>query len=163
MRQLGHPLSFGAARASPRRGVLRAHRLLDHGHAGPRAVRLHGALGAPEKLVYVALPIALAVVFQGVAHVGGATAGIVGFGAAGLACSAFLPLSISFGGAEFPKRVTTISGELIAIYQVGYGAAAFGVGPLRDYGNVSYATAFSLGSVVAAALAVLAWRVTRPA
>ena len=116
-----------------------------------------------EKLVYIALPIALAVVFQFVAHVGGTTAGIVGFGAAGLACSAFLPLSISFGGGEFPKRVTTISGELIAIYQIGYGAAAFGVGPLRDYGGIAYATAFSLGSAVAAALAVLAWRVTRPA
>lgn len=56
-----------------------------------------------EKLVYVALPIALALVFQFVAHIGGATGGIVGFGAAGLACSAFLPLSISFGGAEFPE------------------------------------------------------------
>jgi hypothetical protein len=45
-----------------------------------------------------------------------------------------------------------MSGELIAAYQVGYGIAAFGVGPLRELGHLSYATAFSLGSLAALAL-----------
>ena len=91
----------------------------------------------------------LAVVFQFVARVDGAAAGIAAFAAAGLACSAFLPLSISFGGAEFPRRAGAMSGELIAFYQVGYGVAAFGVGPLRELGGFAYSTAFSIGSLVA--------------
>ncbi len=111
--------------------------------------------------VYVVLPLALAVVFQIAARVDGAAAGIAVFAVAGLACSAFLPLSISLGGGEFPRRAATMSGELIAFYQVGYGLAAFGVGPLRALGGVDYATAFSIGSGVAAALGFVAWLVVR--
>jgi FHS family glucose/mannose:H+ symporter-like MFS transporter len=115
----------------------------------------------PAKAVYVGLPLLLAVVFQAIAHVGGAFAGIAAFGAAGLACSALLPLSISFGGAEFPNRAATMSGELIAFYQVGYGVAAFGVGPLRELGGFTYAAAFSFGSLAALVLAAVALLVIR--
>ena len=83
----------------------------------------------PAKWVYVALPVVLAVVFQLVARADGAASGIAAFAAAGLACSALLPLSISLGGEEFPSRAATMSGELIAFYQVGYGVAAFGSRP----------------------------------
>jgi len=110
---------------------------------------------------YVALPLALAVVFQLVAHVDGALIGTLAFGAAGLACSGFLPLSISLGGTEFPTRAATLSGELIAFYQIGYGVAAFGVGPLRELGGVDYSTAFSLGSLVSLMLGGLALAVVR--
>jgi MFS transporter, FHS family, glucose/mannose:H+ symporter len=113
----------------------------------------------PAKWIYVALPLLLAVVFQFIAHAEDAAAGIAGFAAAGLACSAMLPLSISFGGAEFPRRAATMSGELLAFYQVGYGVAAFGVGPLRDHLGFAYATTFSLGGLVALVLAAVAWRV----
>ena len=41
-----------------------------------------------------------------------------------------------------------MSGELIAFYQVGYGVAAFGVGPLRELGGFAYSAAFSAGSFV---------------
>jgi FHS family glucose/mannose:H+ symporter-like MFS transporter len=115
----------------------------------------------PGKWVYVALPVALAAVFQFIARLDGSAAGIAGFAAAGLACSAFLPLSISFSGAEFPRRAATISGELIAFYQVGYGVAAFGVGPLRDLAGLGYATAFSFGSLFALVLAIVASQVVR--
>lgn len=113
------------------------------------------------KWIYVALPLVLAAVFQFISRADGAAAGIAGFAAAGLACSAFLPLSISFGGAEFPSRSATISGELIAFYQVGYGVAAFGVGPLRDLGGFAYSTAYSFGSLVALALGAFAWLIFR--
>jgi fucose permease len=115
----------------------------------------------PPRWVYVALPILLAFIFQIVAHVQDAATGIAAFAAAGLACSAFLPLSISFSGAEFPRRAATMSGELIAFYQVGYGVAAFGVGPLHDFGGFAYSSAFSLGSVGALLLAAVAWAVAR--
>ena len=115
----------------------------------------------PPKWTYVALPLALAMVFQLVAHADGALIGTLAFGAAGLACSGVLPLSISLGGAEFPTRAATISGELIAFYQIGYGIAAFGVGPLREIGGVDYSTAFSIGSLVSLSLAGFALGIAR--
>jgi fucose permease len=115
----------------------------------------------PAKWPCVALPLALAGVFQLVAHADGALIGTLAFGAAGLACAGFLPLSISLGGTEFPTRAATLSGELIAFYQIGYGIAAFGVGPLRELGGVDYSTAFSLGSLVSLSLAGFALGVVR--
>ena len=64
----------------------------------------------PARGIYLALPILLAVAFQIVARAGGATSGIAGFAAVGFACSAFLPFSISFAGAEFPRQAATMSG-----------------------------------------------------
>ena len=56
------------------------------------------------------------------------------FALAGFGCSALLPLTISFGQEKLVSMAAVISGLLIACYQVGYGIAAFGVGPLRDAG-----------------------------
>ncbi len=75
---------------------------------------------------------------------------------------AFLPLSISFGGEEFPRLTETDSGELIAFYQVGYGVAAFGVGPLRDVTGVPLSTIYAAASLVAGSMIVLAFLVIRP-
>ena len=115
----------------------------------------------PARAVYVALPMLLALIFQLVIRVDNNVAGVVVFAAAGLACSAFLPLSISFSGTEFPRRAAAMSGALIAFYQVGYGVAAFGVGPMRELGDFDYSTAFSIGSVVALILGGIALLVVR--
>ena len=80
---------------------------------------------------------------------------------AGLACSAFLPLSISLGGTEFPRLSAVIAGELIAFYQLGYGVAAFGIGPLRDWIGLPFHTIFAAASIVAALLAVFAFLAVR--
>jgi MFS family permease len=117
----------------------------------------------PPRWIYMALPILLAIAFQVVARAGGATSGIAGFAAAGLACSAFLPFSISFAGAEFPRQAATMSGALIAFYQVGYGIAAIGVGPMRQLAGLDFSTLFSLGSLFALALAIVALRLVRHA
>src|SRR5205823_6337960 len=71
----------------------------------------------PARWIYVALPVLLLLIFQVAARVQGEIGGIVGFGLAGLACSAFLPLSISFGGTEFPQLSALVDGVLIAFYQ----------------------------------------------
>jgi len=113
--------------------------------------------------IYLALPILLVLVVQLVAHADGAVVGIAAFAAAGLACSAMLPFSISFAGAEFPRQAATMSGALIAFYQIGYGVAAFGVGPLRQLAGWSFSNVFSMGSVVAAALAGVALLLVRHA
>ena len=60
--------------------------------------------------------------------------GVLAFGLAGLGCSALLPLTISFGQEELTAFAAAAAGGVIAFYQLGYGIAAFGVGPLLDSG-----------------------------
>ena len=115
----------------------------------------------PARWIYVALAVLLVIVFQVCSRVQDETGGIIAFGLAGLACSAFLPLSISFGGDEFPSLSAVMAGGLIAFYQLGYGVAAFGTGALRDMIGLSYSTIFAAGSIVAAPLVVVAWFVIR--
>lgn len=115
----------------------------------------------PARWIYLALPILLLIVFQASARVQDETEGIIVFGLAGLACSAFLPFSISFSGDEFPHLSAVMAGAMIAFYQLGYGVAAFGTGPLRDSIGLSFSTIFSAGSVVALPLIVVAWFVIR--
>jgi FHS family glucose/mannose:H+ symporter-like MFS transporter len=109
------------------------------------------------RYIYLALPVALAIAFQLVARSQSAGMGIATFALVGLACSAFLPLCISFSGAEFPRRSASMSGDLIAFYQVGYGLAAFGAGALVDRYEITYSAVFSACSLVAVALAGIAF------
>jgi fucose permease len=110
--------------------------------------------------IYAGLPILMAAAFQIVARAHGETAGIAAFGLAGLGCSAFFPLSISLSGREFPQLAAVMAGQLVAVYQVGYGVAAFGVGPLRELADISFGTIYSLGSLVAFAMLLVALGVT---
>jgi MFS transporter, FHS family, glucose/mannose:H+ symporter len=116
----------------------------------------------PTRAIYMALPLLLLTTFQLSSRVQGEIGGILSFAMAGLACSAFLPLSISFGGNEFPRLSAVMAGELIAFYQLGYGVAAFGTGPLRDIIGLPFSTIFAAGSVVALPLAVIAAVIIRP-
>lgn len=116
----------------------------------------------PARWIYVALPALSLVVFQLASQVQSEAGGIIVFGLAGLACSGFLPLSISFAGGEFPQLSAVMAGGLIAFYQLGYGFAAFGIGPLQGLFGLSFSTVFAAGSVVAAPIIVIAWLVIRP-
>jgi FHS family glucose/mannose:H+ symporter-like MFS transporter len=111
--------------------------------------------------IYLTLPVLLVIAFQFVAIANNAPGGIAAFAIAGLACSAFLPFSISFAGTEFPRQAATMSGLLLAVYQVGYGVAAFGVGPIRERAGVGYSVVFALGSIVAVGLALVALLLVR--
>jgi predicted MFS family arabinose efflux permease len=82
--------------------------------------------------------------------------GVVVFGLAGFGCSALLPLTISLGQAALPSISEAVAGGVIAMYQVGYGIAAFGVGPLVDNG-VSLSKIFGWTAVAAAAMAALSF------
>ena len=116
----------------------------------------------PARWIYVALPALSLMVFQLASQVQSEAGGIMVFGLAGLACSGFLPLSISFAGGEFPRLSAVMAGGLIAFYQLGYGVAAFGIGPLQGLFGLSFSTIFAAGSVVAAPIIVIAWLVIRP-
>jgi hypothetical protein len=71
-------------------------------------------------------------------------------------------LSVSFAGKELIGLSAVVSGELVAFYQVGYGLAAFRVGPLRDLTCVPLSSIYAAASLVALAMVVLAVLVTRP-
>jgi fucose permease len=113
-------------------------------------------------VTYRLLPLVLVGAFLiiGTLSRGDAVAGIAVFGLAGLGCSALLPLTISFGAEELTSLSAAVAGGVIAFYQLGYGIAAFGVGPLLSAG-VSLSAIFGGTAIVAAVLAVLSLAVTR--
>jgi MFS family permease len=112
---------------------------------------------------YRVLPFVLAATFVVIAFLpdGATVAGIVAFGVAGLGCSALLPLTIGFGDKELAAMAAAVAGGVIACYQLGYGIAAFGVGPLLDSG-VELPTIYGASAVVAVAMGLVALRVVRP-
>jgi len=87
--------------------------------------------------------------------------GVLAAALAGLGCSALLPLTISFGQKELTAIAASVAGGLIASYQIGYGIAAFGVGPLHEGAGLSLAAVFGATTVVALAMAALARVVVR--
>jgi fucose permease len=115
----------------------------------------------PARSIYLGLPVLSVLALLITSRISTAAGGIGAFGLAGLACSAFLPLTISFGGEEFPRLTTVVSGELLAFYQAGYGIAAFGVGPLQDTTGISLSAVYASASVVAVAMAVVAFLLIR--
>ncbi len=114
----------------------------------------------PATVVYLTLPVLIAVTNVAVSAAGNAVTAVFAYAAAGFACSAMLPLSLSLAGQEFPRLGATSSGELIAGYQVGYGITAFGVAPLQALTGLSMGSIYLVGACVAVALAVVARMVT---
>jgi predicted MFS family arabinose efflux permease len=116
------------------------------------------------RTTYHLLPFLLAAVFAAIAFLpqGDTAAGIVAFGVAGLGCSALLPLTIGFGEEELAAMAAAMAGGVIAFYQVGYGIAAFGVGPLLDHG-VTLPTVYGGSAFVALAMGLVSFAVIRRA
>ncbi|HKI93808.1 MAG TPA: MFS transporter [Gemmatimonadales bacterium] len=128
-----------------------------------RVVIAVGSAWVPPRWIYRALPVVLIGSFLAVSRSGTAGAALVVFGAGGLACSAFLPLSVSFAETGFPALAELMAGELMAAYMIGYGIAAFAVGPLVDAGVASLGAIYLGASVVAAGMLALAYGLTRRA
>jgi hypothetical protein len=118
----------------------------------------------PVRVTYHFLPFLLAATFGLIALLpdGATGGGIVAFGLAGLGCSALLPLTISFGQKELATMAAALAGGVIAFYQLGYGIAAFGVGPLLDAG-VTMPTIYAAAAIVALAMGMASFAVTRAA
>lgn len=116
----------------------------------------------PSRATYHLLPFVLAGTFALIAVLpnGRSGLGIVAFGLAGLGCSALLPLTIGFGQEELAGISAAVAGGVIAFYQVGYGLAAFGVGPLVDSG-VGLSTVYAFSAIVALGMGMLSFVVAR--
>ena len=125
---------------------------------------LFAAIGRwlPSRVTYHILPVILVGTFLGISALTrpGAEAGIALFALAGLGCSALLPLTISFGEEDLTAISAAMAGGVIAFYQLGYGIAAFGVGPLQDSGT-SLSAIFGFTAIVAGVMALLSFFVTR--
>jgi predicted MFS family arabinose efflux permease len=116
----------------------------------------------PSRSVYRLLPFVLAVAFVLIALLPDdePALGILAFGLAGLGCSALLPLTISFGQKELTAYAAATAGGVIACYQLGYGIAAFGIGPLLDSG-VGLPAVYAGSAAVAVLLGLWSFVVTR--
>jgi len=115
----------------------------------------------PTWRTYHLLPFLLAVALAIIALLpsGSAVAGVFAFGLAGLGCSALLPLTISFGEEQLVSMSAAAAGAIIAFYQLGYGLAAFGTGPLQAAG-VSLPTLFAIAAGVAVVMGLTSFIVT---
>ena len=117
----------------------------------------------PERQVCRVLPLVMTAAFIASACVPKTSPflGILIFALAGLGCSALLPLTISFGQKELTTIAASVAGGLIAFYQIGYGIAAFGVGPLQAWAGLDLSTIYGGTAVVALALSALSFVVTQ--
>jgi fucose permease len=113
---------------------------------------------------YRLLPVVVAAALGVIAFLpaGASVPGILAFGLAGLGCSALLPLTISFGQGELTTMAATVAGGLIAFYQVGYGIAAFGVGPLQERAGLNLDAVFAVAAIIALVATAVAFALTRP-
>jgi len=110
---------------------------------------------------YHLLPFVVVVAFVAIALLptGEPALGVLAFALAGLGCSALLPLTISFGQENLTAITTSVAGGVIAFYQVGYGIAAFGAGPIQSAG-ISLPTLYGLTAIIALAMGTLSFAVT---
>lgn len=113
----------------------------------------------PERWTYRALPVVTVLAFVATASVpkDQPMLAILCFGLAGLGCSALLPLVISFGQKELTTMTAAVAGGLIGFYQIGYGIAAFGVGPLQNTAGLTLAEIYRGAALFALALTVIAF------
>ena len=124
---------------------------------------------ASEKLkpaiVFRTLPFVLAAAFAVLAALPAhapAVTGVLAFAFAGLGVSALLPLVLSLCEDDMRAVATTATSVVFSLYLVGYGIAAFGVGPLQQWGiTIPTIDAFAVGlALVAAILAITIVRTT---
>jgi MFS family permease len=113
----------------------------------------------PERSALHLLPFVTAVASAVTAALpaGSPLLGVAAFGLAGLGCSALLPLTISFGQEELVGISASAAGLLIAFYQMGYGVAAFGVGPLEHVAGLDLRQVYGVTTIVALSMGALSF------
>lgn len=85
--------------------------------------------------------------------------GILLFGLAGLACSAFFPLTVTLISRAFPGHIEWASSMMIAALMVGVGLGSFVFGPLRDL--LSFAQLYRVSAIYPGAALLLAFIAVR--
>jgi len=84
------------------------------------------------RYIWLGLPGLMIIAFLLLPFVDTPVTGIAGFALAGLACSAFFPLSVALATQRFEQHVPWVSSMLIAALMVGVGLGSYVIGALRD-------------------------------
>lgn len=108
---------------------------------------------APER-IWLSLPFLIAAGFFLVPLAQTAVKGIVVFGFAGLACSAFFPLSVGLAAKRFPGNAPFVSSLMIAALMSGVGIGSYIIGPLHSF--ISLERIYRISAVYPAAAVILA-------
>ena len=117
----------------------------------------------PQKRTAVVLPLVVAgaLVITALLPKTNPVFGLGAFALAGLGCSALLPLTISFGQQQLTTISASVAGGLIAFYQIGYGLAAFGVGPLQSWAALNFKAIYGGTALVALGMSALSFFIVR--
>ncbi len=118
---------------------------------------------AKPVVVFCILPFVLAGSFAWLALLPSHAPAMLGIGAfalAGLGISALLPLVLSLSERSMPELSATAASVVFASYLVGYGIAAFGVGPLQERG-IALSAIEACGIGIALVVSVLATVIAR--
>lgn len=110
--------------------------------------------------IWLALPVLMVVAFLLLPAADTPALGLGLFALAGLACSAFFPLTITLASERFPRHVAWVSSMMIAALMLGVGMGSFVIGPLREW--LSFEQLYRLSAFYPAMVIVLAlWMVSR--
>lgn len=113
--------------------------------------------------IWITLPILMMVAFLLLPNANSDFAGITLFALAGLACSAFFPLTIGLISSRFPHHVAWVSSMMIAALMIGVGLGTFIIGALRMELGMEQLYRISAGYPLAAlVLAVIALNLPAP-
>jgi len=116
-------------------------------------------LRVPARLVWLTLPVLMIVAFLLLPYAEGEIRGIGLFALAGLACSAFFPLTIGVAAERFPAHAAWVSSMLVGAIMAGVGLGAFVIGPLRQW--LSFEQLYRLAALYPLAVVILALRVVQ--
>jgi fucose permease len=120
------------------------------------------AVWVPARLIYRILPIMIGASLWAVTQAESDITGIVLFGFAGLACSAFFPLSFSFAQRRFESIAETVSGSLMASYMLGYGFASYGIGKVVESIGFPLGNLYRYSILIAMSTFILGVILTKP-
>jgi len=70
---------------------------------------------------------------------------------------------VSFAEKELTTIAASVASGVIAFYQIGYGIAAFGVGPLQSRVRLEFNTIYGGTAIFALVMAALSFVLVRPA
>ena len=99
--------------------------------------------------IWLALPVLMIAAFLLLPGASTPALGLGLFALAGLACSAFFPLTITLASERFPEHVAWVSSMLIAALMVGVGLGSFVIGPLREWLSLEQIYQFSAAYPIA--------------
>lgn len=112
-------------------------------------------LRMPPHRVWLALPLMMIAVFLALPQVRGSAGALAAYAMAGLACSAFFPLTISHAVQRLPSDTAWVSSVLVAALMTGVGLGTFLIAPLREVLSLGVLFRYSaIYPLVAAALII---------